>query len=252
MLAAAPRPLPAATALAGSTTPSAAPAAARTVVTPGAVTAAVAKVAASGPAIAIAAPSVLAGANQTVAFSQLFTIGSAASNPAYLIVTGLDRDEYTVGNSASGMGHLTGGTASQGFTDVSGDAWSDSVVFTYQASTGQYVNASFGTLGQLAVQTGSNSGDTATFSVFGTGNAALAKAYAANPFVLAANPAYFQDYGSVAVVTGAASQATRPATATPGGIACRGAELRRRRLERRGLLGARLRHRGPGRVRRCR
>ena len=160
----------------------------------------------------------LAGGSQTVAFSSLFTVASSAANPAYLIVTGLDRVEYTAAYRTSAMGHLASGSATQGFTNFSGDGWSVGVVFTYQASTGQYTNASFGNLSQLAFDTGSNRGDTATISVFGTSNASLANAYAGNPLILAANPAYFTDFGSVAVVTGA-SAATPPATATPNGIA---------------------------------
>ncbi len=92
-------------------------------------------------------------------------------------MSGLDRDEYTAGYKTAAMGHLAGVGASQGFSNLGGDGWSVSVVFTYQASTGQYTNPSFGNLSQLAFKTGSNSGDTATISVFGTSNAGLANAY---------------------------------------------------------------------------
>ena len=203
-----PGPFSADALLAGSTA-----ATATAVTAPAAPTKGVAAVA----AISVASQSVLAGTNQTVAFRSLFTVGSSTANPTYLIVDGLDRNEYTVGYKTGAMGHLADGSATQGFADYSGDAWSVGVVFTYQPSTGQYVNASFGNLSQLVFDTGGNRGDTAVISVFGTNNAGYATQYAANPFTLAFNPAYFTDYGSVAVVTGA-SAATPPSTATPGGI----------------------------------
>jgi hypothetical protein len=179
--------------------------------------AAPARAVAATPAIAFAAGSVLAGPNQAVAVGSLFAVGSSPANPAYLIVSGLDRNEYTVGYKTAAMGHLAGAGASQGFSNFGGDGWSVSVVFTYQTSTGQYTNPSFGNLSQLAFKTGSNRGDTATISVFGTSNAALANAYAGNPLILATNPAYFTDYGSVAVVTGAAAS-TPPVAATPDSV----------------------------------
>lgn len=168
--------------------------------------------------ITIAAGSVLAGTSQKIALSALFSVANSSADPAYLIVSGLDRDEYTVGYKTGAMGHLVGGSASQAFSDVSGDGWSVGVVFTYQASTGQYTNASYGALSALAFDTGSNLGDTATISLFGTSSASTAAAYAANALILAENPALFTNEGSVVVLTGAAA-AMPPSTATPDGIA---------------------------------
>ena len=173
---------------------------------------------ASVAAIAPAVGGVLAGKGQTVAIGSMFTIGASASNPAYLIVSGLDRTEYTKGYSTAAMGHLAAGTKTQGFTDVSGDAWSVGVVFTYSATTGQYTNSTYGSLSQLSFATGTNLGDTTTFTLFGTSSAATASAYAANPLIMLNNPSIFSNYGSVAVVTQTAA-ATPPGTATPGGIA---------------------------------
>ena len=116
------------------------------------------------------------------------------------------------------MGHLAGASATQAFSNFSGDGWSVGVVFTYQASTGQYTNATYGALSALAFDTGSNLGDTATISLFATSSAANANAYAANALILAENPALFTNEGSVVVVTGSAA-ATPPSTATPDGIA---------------------------------
>ena len=194
-------------ALAGSTTTAGA----------GAIVSTAASTAAS-PAIAIAAHSVLAATNQKIALSTLFTITASSADPAYLIVSGLDRDEYTAGYKTSAMGHLAGASATQAFSNFSGDGWSVGVVFTYQASTGQYTNATYGALSALAFDTGSNLGDTATISLFATSSAANANAYAANALILAENPALFTNEGSVVVVTGSAA-ATPPSTATPDGIA---------------------------------
>ena len=176
-----------------------------------------AKGAVATPAISMAAGSVLVGQNRSIAFSSLFTVASSGANPAYLIVSGLDRNEYTAGYKTSFMGHLADASTTQGFANFSSDGWSVGVVFTYQASTGQYVNSSFGSLSQLMFDTGSNRGDTATISVFGTNNAGYANAYAGNPVVLAANPSLFTNYGSVVVETGT-SAGTPPASATPDGI----------------------------------
>ena len=167
--------------------------------------------------ISITAHSELAGVNQAIGIGSLFDVPPSPADPAYLIVSVLDRDEYTAGYKTSAMGHLVSGGASQGLANFSGDGWSAGIVFTYQASTGQYVNATYGTLSQLKFDTGSNIGDTAVISLFGTGSASLAAAYASNPLILAENPAYFTNYGSVAVVTGAAA-ATALAAATPDSV----------------------------------
>jgi hypothetical protein len=173
-----------------------------------------ATVATPAAAISIADPSVLAGVKQTVSLSSLFSVGASSADPAYLIVSGLDRDEYTKGYNTGAMGHLASGSTTSGFANFSGDGWSTRAVFTYQAATGQYVNASLGSLSQLVFDTGSNLGDTVTFTLFGTNNASIAASYASNPYVMIDNPSYFTDYGSVAVVT-QATAATPPANATP-------------------------------------
>ena len=168
-------------------------------------------------AISPSAHDVLAAKGQAVVVSSLFSVAASSAKPTYLIVSGLDRVEYTAGYKTSSMGHLAAGSTTQGFSNFSGDGWSVSVVFTYQAATGQYTNATYGNFSQLAFDTGGNLGDTATFSLFGTSSAAMAASYAANPLIMSTNAAYFADYGSVAIVTGA-SAATSPSAATPGGI----------------------------------
>lgn len=165
----------------------------------------------------VAKSPVLTTAKQSVSVSSLFNFAGLSSDPTYLIVSALDRVEYTKGYSTGAMGYLADGSQSVGFTDFSGDAWSTSAVFTYNATTGQYVNATLGNLSQLVFDTGTDSGDTVTFELFGTNNASYATAYASNPYVMISNPSYFTYEGSDAVVTGATA-ITPPSTATPDSI----------------------------------
>jgi hypothetical protein len=80
--------------------------------------------------------SVVATPDEQIDLSTLISATPAANDPAYLIVSGLDRDDYTAGYNTSHMGSLSGGGTSQTFTNVESDAWSVVIVFTYQASTG--------------------------------------------------------------------------------------------------------------------
>ena len=84
--------------------------------------------------------SVAATAKQQFELSSLFSVTAAASDPAYLVVSGLDRLEYTAGYNSSAMGTLAGNGVTQKFANAGGDACSVVVVFTYQATSGQYYN----------------------------------------------------------------------------------------------------------------
>lgn len=167
--------------------------------------------------IAASVGSVIASAGQSVSIGNLFTLQAAASNPAYLILNVLDRNEYTVGYQTSAMGSVVEAGKTAGFSNFTSDGYGIGIVFTYQATTGQYINSTYGTLAQATFRTGGNLGDTATITLFGTSNAGLAASYAANSYVLATNPSYFTNEGSVAILT-AATAATTPGTATPGSI----------------------------------
>jgi hypothetical protein len=155
--------------------------------------------------------------------SSLFSITASASNPTYLILSGLDRDEYTAGYNTAAMGSLSGNGATQNFSSAGGDAYSVGIVFTYQASSGQYYNATYGYLSQMHFSASSNTNDNVSLSLYGTSNSSLAAQYAANPYVLEENPSYFSYQGSVSVVTQPADAATRATQATPDSI-CSAAE----------------------------
>jgi len=161
--------------------------------------------------------SLVADPGEQVELSSLFTV-SASGNPTYLILTGLDRDEYTAGYNTSAMGTLSGDGATQDFENVYSDAWSIGVVFTYQASSGLYYNPVYGYFNQLTYTASSDTNDNASLSVFTTNNYSLASAYATNPYVLIENPSYFNYDGSVSVVTEPSVAGQTPTQATPDSV----------------------------------
>ncbi len=165
-------------------------------------------------AISDRTPEAVVAGGTAVALSQLFNLTGQAGSAPYLVLCGLDRDEYTAG--ATGQ---TGRIDGSAFTSIGGDGRGDGIVFTYQASTGQYVSAAYGTLAQASYVASTSPGDVTDLSLFATGNAALAQAYADNAYALMqADASGF--LGSATVVTsGVAARAGAPAAATPDGIA---------------------------------
>lgn len=161
---------------------------------------------------------VVTGGAQVVQLSTLFTVPSSSADPAYLILSALDRVEYTVGYSTASMGTLTGNGYAVHFTNFSSDAWSIGIAFTYQASTGLYYNSTYGYFNQLTYTTSSNHFDNVSMSVFTTSNASLAASYAANTYVLAENPTYFAYAGSVSVETQTTFTSIVPLQATPHSV----------------------------------
>jgi spore germination protein YaaH len=161
---------------------------------------------------------VVATPDEQISLSTLFSITPSASDPTYLIVSGLDRDEYTAGYKTADMGSLSGDGANQAFTNVGSDAWSVGIVFTYQASTGRYYNATYGYSDQLTYTASSNTNDNVSLSVYTTSNYGLATAYAANPYALEQDPRDFNYVGSVSVVTQPSYAGPAAIQATPGSI----------------------------------
>ncbi|HTZ70580.1 MAG TPA: putative Ig domain-containing protein [Acetobacteraceae bacterium] len=114
--------------------------------------------------------------------SQFFSV-SGTGNPTYLVVDALDRNEYTV--SASGAtGHFSGDGATLGLGSIGGDGRGAGIVFTWQASTDQYVNATYGSFNQLDFTSSASPGDVTNISVFTTSNAALATNDASDAYAL--------------------------------------------------------------------
>ncbi len=167
--------------------------------------------------------SVVATQDEQIDLSTLFSVTPGASDPTYLIVSGLDRDEYTAGYNTADMGSLSGGGATQKFSNGGGDAWSVGIVYTYQASTGQYYNATYGYFDQTTFTASSNVNDNVSLSVYTTSNYGLATEDAANPYTLEQNPGAFGYVGSVSVVTQPSDAGSAATQATPDSV-CAAAE----------------------------
>ncbi|WP_428485922.1 putative Ig domain-containing protein [Rhodopila sp.] len=142
---------------------------------------------------------------------------AAGTNPAYLVLTALDRDEYIAGASAA-TGNLSGDGQTTRFSSIGGDARGTGLVFTYQASTGRYYNSTYGYFDQLTYNASGSLDDVTNLSLFGTNSLATANAYAANAYDMmqVAASGYL---GSATVVTEQNFIATVPAQATPDSIA---------------------------------
>jgi hypothetical protein len=164
--------------------------------------------------VSIKTGSVVAQPGQAVSLSSLFT--GTEDGPTYLVVQLLDRNEYTAAGNGN-LGTLSGNGHTAHFAGIGGDSRGIGIVFTYNAQTGQYTNATYGNLASLAYTASTNPDDNTSLSLFGTDYGGLASQYADNPGVLAANPAYFTYDGSVSVVT-QPGVAQPQANATPDAV----------------------------------
>ena len=108
----------------------------------------------------------------TVSLSSFFTV-TGTGNPAYVVLNALDRNEYTAGASTS-TGSFNGNGASLGLSGIGDDGRGAGIVFTWQAATGQYVNATYGALSQLTYTAASSRNDVTSLSLFSTSNLGLA------------------------------------------------------------------------------
>jgi hypothetical protein len=150
---------------------------------------------------------------QSVAMSQLLSITSDGSNPAYLIVSGLDRNEYTASGSGK-MGTLTGNGATAGFTQVQGDQREVGIVFVWDATTGTYRNPTYGPLMDLTYNTSPSPNKLADLTFFGTNDVANIKQF--NNNVMAVSPKMWTDYGTATFATqSVGALATTQATPDP-------------------------------------
>jgi len=160
---------------------------------------------------------------QSLPLSQFFNVTATGANPAYLVVDALDRNEYTAAAN-QGTGIFSGNGATLGLSSVGGDGRGAGIVFTWQVSTDQYVNAIFGALSQLTYTASNSLCDVTNISLFGTNNAALAQQDAANAYALMqADPGGY--LGSATVATDPGFSAPTPAQATPDGVAAAAEEF---------------------------
>ncbi|MGA3403587.1 MAG: putative Ig domain-containing protein [Acetobacteraceae bacterium] len=153
----------------------------------------------------------------SIGLSQMFTVTAGSTDPTYLVLTVLDRDEYTAGASGA-TGSLSGNGKTLGLSNVGGDGRGTGIVFTYNATTGLYYNSTYGYLNQLTYTSSSSSGDVTNLSLFGTNSLSLANTDATNAVSMMELDA--SGYlGSATVVTRPGYTATVPTQATPDSIA---------------------------------
>jgi len=153
----------------------------------------------------------------SISLAEMFNVTAGSSNPQYLVLTVLDRDEYTAGASGA-TGTLTGNGHTLKLSSIGGDGRGAGIVFTYQAATGLYYNSTYGYLNQLVYNSSASAGDVTNLSLFGTSNLAQASSYAGNADLMMEEDAggYI---GSATVVTRPGYTAAVPAQATPASIA---------------------------------
>ena len=160
----------------------------------------------------VAQSSAVVSSGDSVSVSQLFTI--FGSGPAYLVVNALDRNEYTAASS-DGTGSFAANGHMLGLATVDGDGRGAGIVYTWQASTGQYVNATYGALSQLSFVASASPQDVTSLSLFGASSLAQANTYANDAFALIQTDS--SGYlGSATIVTNPANAAVLP---TPGAFA---------------------------------
>jgi hypothetical protein len=152
----------------------------------------------------------------SIGLSQMFNIASGSSNPTYVVLSLLDRDEYTAGASGA-TGTISGNGHTATFSNVEGDGRGIGITFTYQASTGRYYNSTYGYLDQVTYTSSSSRGDVTDVSLFGTNSLSLANTYASDPYdLMEVDPNGY--IGTASVVTRPGYTAAVPG-ATPDSIA---------------------------------
>lgn len=154
---------------------------------------------------------------QSISLSSMFAVTASSSNPTYLVLTGLDRNEYTAGATRA-TGTLSGNGHTDKFSSIGSDGRGIDIVFTYQASTGQYYNSTYGYLDQVTYTSSASSNDVTNLSLFGTNSLSVATAYGINAYSMMQHdaPGYI---GSVTVATQPTFQGSVPTQATPDSIA---------------------------------
>ncbi|CAM6054475.1 unnamed protein product [Sphagnum tenellum] len=99
----------------------------------------------------------------------MLNISASASNPTYLTISALDRNEYTA-KASTATGTFTGNGHTCNLSTLSGDGRSASITFTLQAN-GRYYNSTYGYFDQLTFNT-SGSLDDITNLAFYTSSSA--------------------------------------------------------------------------------
>lgn len=148
----------------------------------------------------------------------MFSVTAGSSNPTYLVLTALDRNEYTAKASGavgtlSGNGHTLSPSCIDDF-----DGRGAGIVFTYQAASGRYYSSTYGYIDKLTYVSSGSLGDVTNLSLFGTSDLSLATTYADNAYAMMDLDAAGY-LGSVSVATEPGFAGTVPTQATPNSIA---------------------------------
>src|SRR5271165_1889153 len=69
----------------------------------------------------------------SIGLSQIFAVTAAGANPAYLVLTALDCDEYTAG-ATDATGSFTGNGQTLNLRTIGGDGRGAEIVFTLQSN----------------------------------------------------------------------------------------------------------------------
>jgi hypothetical protein len=167
-------------------------------------------------AIATGSNSVVVTGTQTVALSSMLSTIVGSATPQYLVLTALDRDEYTAGET-SATGSFSGNGNTAQFKSDGGDGRAVSIVFTYDPSTGLYYNSTCGYLNQLEYTASASLGDVTNISLFGTNDASLAFSNPNDAYTLAQEDS--SGYlGNLTVGTEPGFTDPAPSQATPDSI----------------------------------
>lgn len=159
----------------------------------------------------------IARGGQQFSLSSMFAPKSGAGSPTYLVLTGLDRNEYTAGATGA-TGSLIGNGMVDNFSAIGGDGRGVGAVFTLQASSGRYFSSTYGYFDQMRYQASSSLNDVTSLSLFGTNDQGLASHYANNAYAMEQldGGGYL---GSATIATQPGFTAPVPAQATPASIA---------------------------------
>ena len=168
--------------------------------------------------VTVTDPAVVNQGGVTTNLSNLIGVTPGSTNPAYLLVTAYDYNQYTA-TSTGVTGHFSGNTHSLSLTSVPNEPTTiraANILFTYNASTGQYTNSTYGNLANLTYTSSTNPNDVTQISVYGFGSAP-ASAWTTETTNTLTN--YPSDYlGSLTVCTQAGFTGTIPSNATPDSI----------------------------------
>jgi hypothetical protein len=167
--------------------------------------------------LSITTPDAVVSGATSLSLSQYLTVTAATSNPAYLVVCALDRDEYTVASNGD-TGSFSGNGNTLDFSAIGGDGYGCGIVYTWQKSSGTYVNATYGTLSGLTYTASVSTNDITNISLFGASSATLAQQDASNVYALMQSDAAGY-LGSMTVATEPNFSGMVPSAATPDGIA---------------------------------